>query len=44
MAIGGLYYEEFTIGMRFEHVLRRTVIEEVAVCKRTALMKRRVVA
>jgi acyl dehydratase len=27
MAMGGLYYEEFTIGMRFEHVLRRTVTE-----------------
>jgi acyl dehydratase len=27
MAMGGLYYEEFTIGQRFEHVLRRTVTE-----------------
>jgi acyl dehydratase len=27
MAMGGLYYEEFTIGMRFDHVLRRTVTE-----------------
>src|SRR5512136_1592732 len=27
MAMGGLYYEEFSIGMRFEHVLRRTVTE-----------------
>jgi acyl dehydratase len=27
MAMGGLYYEEFTPGMRFEHVLRRTVTE-----------------
>ena len=27
MAMGGLYYEEFTVGMRFEHVLRRTVTE-----------------
>ncbi|MCJ7452384.1 MAG: MaoC family dehydratase [Steroidobacteraceae bacterium] len=25
--MGGLYYEDFTIGMRFEHVLRRTVTE-----------------
>ncbi len=27
MGMGGLYYEDFTIGMRFEHVLRRTVTE-----------------
>jgi acyl dehydratase len=27
MAMGGLYYEEFTDGMRFEHALRRTVTE-----------------
>ena len=27
MAMGGLFYEEFTVGMRFEHVLRRTVTE-----------------
>ena len=27
MAMGGLYYDEFTVGMRFEHVLRRTVTE-----------------
>ena len=27
MAMGGLYYEQFTPGMRFEHVLRRTVTE-----------------
>ena len=27
MAMGGLYYEEFSVGMRFEHVLRRTVTE-----------------
>jgi acyl dehydratase len=27
MAMGGLYYEEFTLGMRFEHALRRTVTE-----------------
>jgi acyl dehydratase len=27
MAMGGLYYEEFAPGMRFEHVLRRTVTE-----------------
>ena len=27
MAMGGLYYEEFTPGQRFEHVLRRTVTE-----------------
>ena len=27
MAMGGLYYDEFTTGMRFEHVLRRTVTE-----------------
>ena len=27
MAMGGLYYEEFTVGQRFEHVLRRTVTE-----------------
>ena len=27
MAMGGLYYEEFMPGMRFEHVLRRTVTE-----------------
>ena len=27
MAMGGLYYEQFSIGMRFEHVLRRTVTE-----------------
>jgi acyl dehydratase len=76
MAMGGLYYEEFSVGMRFEHVLRRTVTEadnlffsalthnpaalhldeeymnrrlnqrdeEVGVCKRTALMKRKAVA
>jgi len=25
--MGGLYYEEFSVGMRFEHVLRRTVTE-----------------
>ena len=25
--MGGLFYEEFTPGMRFEHVLRRTVTE-----------------
>ena len=27
MAMGGLYYEQFDIGQRFEHVLRRTVTE-----------------
>jgi len=27
MAMGGLYYEEFSVGMRFAHVLRRTVTE-----------------
>ena len=27
MAMGGLYFDEFTPGMRFEHVLRRTVTE-----------------
>jgi acyl dehydratase len=27
MALGGLYYEELTVGLRFEHVLRRTVTE-----------------
>jgi acyl dehydratase len=27
MAMGGLFYDEFTPGMRFEHVLRRTVTE-----------------
>jgi len=27
MAMGGLYYEEFSVGMRFDHVLRRTVTE-----------------
>jgi len=27
MAMGGLFYEEFTVGMRFDHVLRRTVTE-----------------
>lgn len=27
MGMGGLYYEDFTIGMRFDHVLRRTVTE-----------------
>ena len=27
MALGGLYYEQFSVGMRFEHVLRRTVTE-----------------
>ena len=27
MAMGGLFYEEFTVGQRFEHVLRRTVTE-----------------
>src|SRR5512141_3405464 len=27
MAMGGLYYEQFTVGQRFEHVLRRTVTE-----------------
>jgi acyl dehydratase len=27
MAMGGLYYEEFSPGMRFEHVLHRTVTE-----------------
>ncbi len=27
MAMGGLYYEEFSVGMRIEHVLRRTVTE-----------------
>ena len=27
MAMGGLFYEQFSVGMRFEHVLRRTVTE-----------------
>jgi len=27
MPMGGLYYEEFSVGMRIEHVLRRTVTE-----------------
>jgi len=27
MAMGGLFYEEFSPGMRFEHALRRTVTE-----------------
>jgi acyl dehydratase len=27
MPMGGLHYEEFSIGQRFEHVLRRTVTE-----------------
>ena len=27
MAMGGLWYEEFSVGQRFEHVLRRTVSE-----------------
>jgi len=27
MAMGGLWFEEFSVGMRFEHVLRRTVTE-----------------
>ncbi len=27
MGMGGLYYEEFKVGQRFEHVLRRTVTE-----------------
>jgi acyl dehydratase len=27
MPMGGLYYEEFTVGMRIEHVLKRTVTE-----------------
>ena len=27
MPMGGLYYEEFAVGMRIEHVLRRTVTE-----------------
>jgi acyl dehydratase len=27
MAMGGLFYDEFTPGMRFEHALRRTVTE-----------------
>jgi acyl dehydratase len=27
MAMGGLYYEQFSLGQRFEHVLRRTVTE-----------------
>jgi acyl dehydratase len=27
MAMGGLYYEQFHVGQRFEHVLRRTVTE-----------------
>jgi acyl dehydratase len=25
MPMGGLYYEQFSVGQRFEHVLRRTV-------------------
>ena len=27
MAMGGLWYEEFSVGQRFEHALRRTVTE-----------------
>jgi acyl dehydratase len=27
MAMGGLFYDEFILGMRFEHALRRTVTE-----------------
>jgi len=27
MPMGGLYYEQFSVGQRFEHVLRRTVTE-----------------
>jgi hypothetical protein len=27
MAMGGLFYEQFHVGQRFEHVLRRTVTE-----------------
>ena len=27
MAMGGLFYEQFSVGQRFEHVLRRTVTE-----------------
>jgi acyl dehydratase len=27
MAMGGLFYDEFTLGMSFEHALRRTVTE-----------------
>jgi len=27
MAMGGLWFEQFEVGMRFEHVLRRTVTE-----------------
>jgi acyl dehydratase len=27
MPMGGLHYEEFSVGQRFEHVLRRTVTE-----------------
>ena len=27
MAMGGLWFEEYSVGMRFEHVLRRTVTE-----------------
>jgi acyl dehydratase len=27
MPMGGLYYEEFSVGQHFEHVLRRTVTE-----------------
>jgi acyl dehydratase len=27
MAMGGLYYEQFHVGQRFDHVLRRTVTE-----------------
>lgn len=27
MPMGGLYFEEFSVGQRFEHVLRRTVTE-----------------
>ena len=27
MAMGGLYYEQFSVGQRFDHVLRRTVTE-----------------
>ena len=27
MAMGGLHYEQFSVGQRFDHVLRRTVTE-----------------
>ena len=27
MPMGGLYYEQFSVGQRFDHVLRRTVTE-----------------